>query len=144
MSRLNHVTRILQVKIKSQFNNDLTLVTWSRGFSTKTNSNECSLDGPVKSLQEKIIAGNLKSDEHQNQVMHELQTLYNTIQTYTPPEIQTESSLFKWLPIKKSKSGKNNAPKGLYIYGSVGGGKTTLMDLFYDSCHAVSVIDLLV
>ncbi|KAL1505949.1 hypothetical protein ABEB36_005392 [Hypothenemus hampei] len=29
---------------------------------------------------------------------------------------------------------KQNIPNGLYIYGSVGGGKTMLMDLFYDIC----------
>lgn len=136
MSRLNCVTRILHIKIKSQFKNDLTIVTWSRGFATKTNPNERITDGPIKSLQDKIGAGELKPDEHQTKVMDELQTLYETIQSYTPVELPTQSSLFKWLPIKKVK---NNAPKGLYIHGSVGGGKTTLMDLFYDSCTTVSI-----
>ena len=32
-------------------------------------------------------------------------------------------------PLKFSSS-----PKGLYLYGGVGCGKTTLMDLFHDSC----------
>lgn len=139
MSRLNRMTRILHVQIKSQLKNDLTLIAWSRGFSTKTNPNVCLSDGPIKILQEKIHAGELKPDDHQNRVMEELQTLYDTIQTYTPPEIQSKSSFLKWLPIKNTKSRKNNTPKGLYIYGSVGGGKTTLMDLFYESCHSVSI-----
>lgn len=140
MSRLNRITRILQVNIKSQFKSNLTLVTWSRGISTKTNPNECLSEGPVKCLQEKIIADELKPDEHQNQVMDELQKLYDTIQTYTPAEIQTKSSLFKWLSIKNTTtSNQNKAPKGLYVYGSVGGGKTTLMDLFFNSCQTVSI-----
>lgn len=138
MSRLNRMTRILHIQIKSQLKNDLTIVTWSRGFSTKTNPNECVSEGPVKSLQEKIAAGELKPDEHQTRVMDELQVLYHTVQTYIPPEIQLKSSFFKWLPLKSKKPKKNNTPKGLYIYGSVGGGKTTLMDLFYNSCKAVS------
>lgn len=139
MSRLNCVTRILHVKFKTQFKNDLTIITWSRGFTTQTNPNERLSDGPIKSLQEKINAGELKPDEHQTKVMYELQTLYDTIQTYTPAEIPSQSSLFKWLPITKNTKPNSNAPKGLYIHGSVGGGKTTLMDLFYDSCTTVSI-----
>lgn len=137
MSRLNRLTGILHVQIKSQFKNDLTIVTWSRGFTTQTNPNERLSDGPIKCLQDKINAGELKTDEHQTKVMDALQTLYDTIQTYEPADVSSQSSLFKWLSIKTTKS-KNNAPKGLYIYGSVGGGKTTLMDLFYDSCTTVS------
>lgn len=138
MSRLNRVTAILQVQIRSQLKNDFTIYTWSRGFSTKSNSNGSS-EGPIKFLQQKIDAGELKTDEHQNKVMAELQTLYNTIQTYSPAEIQSKSPWLKWLRQRSTKSGKNNAPKGLYIYGSVGGGKTTLMDLFYNSCKSVSI-----
>lgn len=136
MSRLNRLTGILHVQIKSQFKNDLTIVTWSRGFTTQTNPNERLSDGPIKCLQDKINAGELKTDEHQTKVMDALRTLYDTIQTYEPADVSSQSSLFKWLSIKTTKS-KNNAPKGLYIYGSVGGGKTTLMDLFYDSCTTV-------
>lgn len=135
MSRLNRINRILPV---SQFKNDLTIITWSRSFATQTNPN--AREGPIKSLQNKINSGELKVDEHQTKVMDELQKLYDTIQTYTPAEIPSQSSLLKWLPIKSTKPKKNNAPKGLYIYGSVGGGKTTLMDLFYDSCTNVSVL----
>lgn len=139
MSRLNRITSILHVQFKSQFKNDLTIITWSRtNFSTKTNPNERLSDGPIKSLQEKINSGELKPDEHQTKVMDELQTLYDTIQTYEPVELPLQSSLFKWLPIKNKKP-NNNAPKGLYIHGSVGGGKTTLMDLFYDSCTTVRI-----
>lgn len=136
------MTRFLHLQIKSQLRNYLKIITWSRGLSTKTKThlNEPLSDGPIKSLQEKIIAGELKTDEQQTRVMNELQTLYDRIQTYTPPEIQSTSSLFKWLPMKNPKhSRNNNTPKGLYIYGSVGGGKTTLMDLFYNSCESVSL-----
>ncbi|XP_031640620.1 putative ATPase N2B [Contarinia nasturtii] len=138
MSGLNRMHRILQVYIKSQFKNDLTIITWSRGFATQTNPNQRTSEGPIKCLQEKINSGELKPDEHQIKVMDDLQKLYYTIQTYVPAEIPSQSSLFKWLPIKSTKPKKNNAPKGLYIYGSVGGGKTTLMDLFYDSCSTIS------
>lgn len=147
MSCLNRVNRIFQLQIKSHLKNGVTLVTLSRDFSQRTDSVKYSsqnvdqrsvAEGPIAVLQKKITNGELKVDEHQNKVMAELQQLYNTIQTYTPAEIQAESPLFKWLPIKKSpKKSKNKTPKGLYIHGAVGGGKTTLMDLFYDSCQSV-------
>lgn len=137
MSRLNRVIRILPVQIKSQCKNGFTFVAWSRGFSTESTQNE----GPIKVLQEKIKNGELKSDEHQTKVMSELQLLYDTIQTYTPAEISSKSSLLKWLPISSAKSSNKNSPKGLYIHGSVGGGKTTLMDLFYNSCSSVCILN---
>lgn len=111
-------------------------------YSTKAKANECLADGPYKVLQDKIQSNELKADEHQSNVMAELQQLYDTIQTYTPIELKSKSSLLKWLSIKSTKASSNSAPKGIYIYGSVGGGKTTLMDLFYNSCHSVSILKL--
>lgn len=142
MSRINHVIGILHVQFGAQLKNGLSkynTIRISSAYSTKPNADECHSDGPYKILQDKIQAGELKADEHQNNVMAELQQLYDTIQTYAPIELKPKSSLLKWLPIKSSKSSLNVAPIGIYIYGSVGGGKTTLMDLFYNSCQSVSV-----
>lgn len=142
MSRLNHVIGVLHVQIKSQLKNGFSVYNTTRfacAYSTKAKLDEHFTEGPLKILQEKIQSNELKADEHQANVMVELQQLYDTIQTYTPIELKPKSSLLKWLPIKSTKSNKNAAPKGIYIYGSVGGGKTTLMDLFYNSCHSVSL-----
>lgn len=136
MSQLSRLSRIFQLQIKLSRKNEWTTVLWSRDYSNNA--------GPMKSLHQKIDSGELKPDEYQTKVMNDLQQLYDTIQTYSPAEIQSKSSFLKWLPIKSKKSEKNNAPKGLYIYGSVGGGKTTLMDIFYNSCQTVNcVIDTL-
>lgn len=136
---MSRFSRIFQFQVRSSYKGDLTMVLWSRNYSVKSNRKleNPSDEGPIKFLQNKIDTGELKIDEHQTRVMNELQKLYDTIQTYSPPEIQSKSSFLKWLPIRSSKAGSNNAPKGLYIYGSVGGGKTTLMDLFYNSCQSV-------
>lgn len=139
MSRLNHLTRKLHVQVISLLKNEFSVfISRSRDFSTEAKLNECFTDGPAKVLQDKIQLNEMKADEHQINVMAELQQLYDTIQTYKPAEFQSKSSLLKWLPIKSTKSKSNKAPKGLYIYGSVGGGKTTLMDMFYSSCTSVS------
>lgn len=94
-------------------------------------------DGPIQKLQQKCSAGELKIDECQQRVMEELQRLYGEILSYEPSNEQTKGFLTSLFSSKNNK--KFRVPKGLYIHGSVGGGKTTLMDLFYDCCTAVSV-----
>ncbi|XP_021923020.1 putative ATPase N2B isoform X3 [Zootermopsis nevadensis] len=82
--------------------------------------------GPSAVHQEKIDNGELMHDDCQHRVTDSLQRLYENIQGYKPSVHGLFSRFFK----KASK-----APKGLYIYGAVGGGKTMLMDLFYGCCE---------
>lgn len=108
------------------------LVTSCREFSSKRTKNE-----PLAALDDKIKSDKLNPDEHQQHVMESLQKLYEKIQIYTPPEIKSKnflSSIFG-----SNTSNLNRTPKGLYIHGSVGGGKTTLMDIFYHCCTSVSL-----
>lgn len=97
--------------------------------------------GPIAVLEQKFQTGELKADKHQETVMAALQKLYDTIQTYEPPVPAARNRLFgNWFSSKKTKSLiDDKIPPGLYIHGSVGGGKTTLMDLFYDCCKSVSL-----
>lgn len=81
--------------------------------------------GPVNILKQKITKGDLMNDAHQVKVAQTLQGIYQEIHNYKPQL----NILEKWF------RGKRSAPKGLYIYGSVGGGKTMLMDLFYNCCQ---------
>lgn len=81
---------------------------------------------PLAILQEKIDNGELMHDDYQEKIADCLQRLYENIQGYTPPVHGLFSKFFQ----KRTK-----APKGLYIYGAVGGGKTMLMDLFYSCCQ---------
>lgn len=85
---------------------------------------------PVQLLQDKLSRNEVQPDQHQNTIMEALQIVYNDILNYSPPT--QASGIRKWLSFKKEE--KNDYPKGLYIYGSVGGGKTMLMDMFYDCC----------
>lgn len=81
--------------------------------------------GPVNTLNEKIRSKEYKKDPVQLKIAEQLQIVYNNVAEYTPQETNFISKMFKQ---------KQIAPKGLYIYGAVGGGKTMLMDLFYNSC----------
>lgn len=83
--------------------------------------------GPVSILKQKIARGELASDVHQTKVVQTLQRIYQDVHDYKPQQLNL---LEKWFGGKR-----RDAPKGLYLYGAVGGGKTMLMDLFYDCCQ---------
>lgn len=85
------------------------------------------INGPVNILNQKIAKGELINDAHQMKVTHTLERIYQEVQNYKPQQLNL---LEKWFGAKKKK-----VPKGLYIYGAVGGGKTMLMDLFYNCCQ---------
>ena len=78
--------------------------------------------------QEKIVAGTIKPDEAQADVARKLDALATALEDYDPQS----SGLFARLI--KPRNGA--APKGLYIQGEVGRGKTMLMDLF---CAAAEI-----
>lgn len=102
------------------------------------------IDGPLSVLKKKYESNELKHDDHQLKIAQELQRIYEQAHTYNPPDIiptsSNENVLTKWLPFMNQPNNKLDPSKrlqGLYIYGSVGGGKTMLMDMFFDCCENV-------
>lgn len=101
------------------------------GYS-RNNSSTPHHRTPVELLQDKLGRNEIQPDPHQMQITEALQKVYDNIEGYEPPK--AASGIGKWFGFA-SKAEKIEAPKGLYIYGSVGGGKTMLMDMFYDCCE---------
>jgi len=85
-------------------------------------------------------------------IIHMLQDLHDMLKDYRAPKIVHPSidslkparrslfgSLFRSNPQRKRIQLPPNLPKGLYMFGDVGSGKTMLMDLFYDTLpHNIS------
>lgn len=137
MSCANRINSILQLTVVKSFlrNNGVSIISTHREYSKSVPSS-----GPNAILEEKFRTGKLKADKHQEKVMVALQKLFETVQIYEPPVPAAKNRLFaNWFSSKSAKlSIDDSIPRGLYIHGSVGGGKTTLMDLFYDCCKSVS------
>lgn len=74
-------------------------------------------------------AGELKPDTDQASAVHELERLYHALTNYSRSGIQKSN----WLTRFFSKTEKKpESPRGIYLYGGVGRGKSMLMDLFFN------------
>lgn len=100
-------------------------------LSSQPREQHQTIEGPLQLYSQKVSDGTLSNDDHQEIVVQHLQDLYKEVNSFQRPNITSSRSLFSFF--RKSKPEKIVAPKGLYIYGSVGGGKTMLMDLFYET-----------
>ncbi|XP_030558446.1 putative ATPase N2B isoform X1 [Drosophila novamexicana] len=108
---------------------------------------QCRHLTPMKEYEQRVASGQLMTDDKQQQTMKQLDALYRRLQDYQPSTQSSSSGGFlKSIFGKKSSedtdadddmTAGSHSPKGLYIYGSVGVGKTTLMDLFFDCCTEI-------
>lgn len=88
---------------------------------------------PLQLLNQRIDNNEILLDKHQEKVCQNLEKVYETLKGYEPASAQSAFSKFFTFR-KKDHDQPSKAPQGLYIYGSVGGGKTMLMDLFFECC----------
>ena len=78
------------------------------------------MKGPLKRYQELVAQGALTLDPAQAEAAKKLDRLHKALRGYTGP--------------KRSLFGRNKpAPKGLYLWGGVGRGKSLLMDIFFNN-----------
>ncbi|XP_078068511.1 AFG1-like ATPase isoform X2 [Mustelus asterias] len=80
-----------------------------------------SVEGPLEHYEWLVRQGDLKKDDHQRRVVQCLQKLHEALKGYNPGQQNFFSKFFE----------RSKPPKGLYVYGDVGTGKTMVMDLFF-------------
>ena len=96
---------------------------WLWGFNPSAMSDDmkAAMPPPITAAYQALIAqGHIQSDAAQLAAAFALDRLYGELAAYRP------HGFLQKLGLKKSRP-----PKGLYIYGAVGRGKSMLMDLFF-------------
>ncbi|XP_055387554.1 putative ATPase N2B [Condylostylus longicornis] len=101
-----------------------------------------SSETPVQVLERKISEKKLLPDAYQMKAMTFLNNLHEQLLNYTPKMRAAETqggffSIFKGNNRKDHNRVETDAPKGVYLHGGVGGGKTTIMNIFYNCCDMV-------
>jgi cell division protein ZapE len=83
----------------------------------------------LQHYRELVAAGRLESDSAQIRLVGKLDELATQIAGYSPTK--PPNALERLIGAKAAE-----APRGLYVYGPVGRGKTLLMDLFFEAAPA--------
>ncbi|KAH8709994.1 AFG1-like ATPase-domain-containing protein [Phaeosphaeriaceae sp. PMI808] len=131
---------------------------WSQGMVTNCKDFFCDVStadstkvhGPIDEYDARVDAGRLRDDEHQRGLIKNLDDLHNMLASWTQPTViqptieslqPPKKSFFSIFSSSSSSSPDSstlppideNLPKGIYMYGDVGSGKTMMMDLFFDT-----------
>ena len=89
---------------------------------------------PLDVYNWRVIYHDLSPDTHQEAVIDYFQKLYIKLQQYSPASPSFLSTLLPGPTSRRWGLGQaTKVPSGVYVWGTVGGGKTMLMDLFFDT-----------
>ncbi len=96
-----------------------------------------SVTGPSSAFHSRIQSGDLKPDAGQIDAVEHLQLVHDELHTYRQGTPTGIVGFLKNL-VGVGGSDQNLSPKGLYIHGPVGRGKSMLMDFFFDTVPVTS------
>ncbi|CZR69711.1 probable AFG1-ATPase family gene [Phialocephala subalpina] len=146
-SRTRQFASTSNVARTSRFALPATFVAGQRRTLTTVQNANPDDRGPLQEYDARVDQGRLRDDEHQRGIIESLQHLHDELKGYhAPPTIHPTIESLK--PAPKSVFGRlfshapkekklqeipDNLPRGLYLYGDVGSGKTMLMDMFYET-----------
>ncbi|MBU4529862.1 MAG: AFG1 family ATPase [Hoeflea sp.] len=89
------------------------------------------LDTVESAYVARVASGEFTEDPAQARLARRLDVLLDEVSS---KRLATKSSALGWLFARKGNSSK--PPRGLYVHGDVGRGKTVLMDMFYEMVPA--------
>lgn len=97
-------------------------------------STQTSPSCPLAVYECKVKSGELTDDVHQRAVMEQFAHLHERIGSYSLPQSKRPHALSRLVFGDGSKERRaKKIPRGVYLWGTVGGGKTMLMDMFYET-----------
>ncbi|KAK3793217.1 hypothetical protein RRG08_003341 [Elysia crispata] len=126
-----HSINAVQTSVREDQHISKAAVCDSADLTGNSSGSNQAQDGPLREYQQRILSGELNVDAQQQSVVKKLQTLHEQLKTYTPSGKDQGSS---WFKIRQKEPTQLN---GLYLYGSVGTGKTMLMDMFHDTSAVI-------
>ncbi|KAJ8602274.1 hypothetical protein CTAYLR_003676 [Chrysophaeum taylorii] len=100
---------------------------------------------PLGAYERLVAQRELRRDPVQYGVMHEFERLHQELLTYEPPPPVRNPLSGGWLSSFAERVGLGTrredaysyVPRGVYVWGGVGSGKTRMMDVFFDAVSRV-------
>ena len=89
---------------------------------------DSAAEGPLALYRARRATGALLPDPAQELAVEKLQSLWRALSSYTP-----NNGAHGWRARLGLRPAAEAPPVGLYVYGSVGRGKTTVMDMFFEA-----------
>lgn len=87
---------------------------------------------PLKQYEAFVANGHVRSDPYQREILKDLGNVHHALENYHPAPIKRPSRFSKFVSLL-GRTNRYLGPRGVYLYGDVGSGKTMMMDLFYST-----------